>query len=141
MMNATTEKILLIDDDEDDQLFFQQAIQALNPIISCEVAEDGLSGLDLLKTGFLPDLIFLDLNMPSMNGFDFLQHFMQELHWQKIPVVIFTTSSQQRDIDRSRELGARAYMTKPNSVQELHSQLESILRWDFSPGSIPMKIV
>ena len=102
MMNATTEKILLIDDDEDDQLFFQEVVLELNPVISCEVAEDGLLGLDLLKTGFIPDLIFLDLNMPSMNGFDFLQHFRKESHWQKIPVVIFTTSSQQRDIDRSR---------------------------------------
>lgn len=140
MMNATTERILLIDDDEDDQLFFQEVVRDLNPSLTCEVAEDGLSGLEVLKGGFSPHLIFLDLNMPSMNGFDFLIHFMQEPEWREIPVVIFTTSGQQRDMDRSEELGARAFMTKPNSVQELRIKLETILSRDFSPVSIPMSV-
>jgi CheY-like chemotaxis protein len=140
MMNKTPEKILLIDDDTDDQLFFQEVMDELNPEIHCKVADNGLSGLELLKNGYLPNLIFLDLNMPYMNGFDFLARFKEVPDWEKIPVVIFTTSNQQRDIERSKELGANAYLTKPNNVETLRQDLMSILSWDFSPSLLQLKV-
>ena len=85
-------------------------------------------------------LIFLDLNMPYMNGFDFLARFKEVPDWEKIPVVIFTTSNQQRDIERSKELGANAYLTKPNNVETLRQDLMSILSWDFSPSLLQLKV-
>jgi CheY-like chemotaxis protein len=140
MVNKMTERILLVDDDTDDQLFFMEVVEELNPQLICDVADNGLAGLELLKEGKLPQIIFLDLNMPYMNGFDFLRHFRQEESWKNIPVVIFTTSSQQRDVDRSMELGARAFLTKPSSVQELKTSLETILSHDFLQTNRDMRI-
>jgi CheY-like chemotaxis protein len=140
MVSMAAERILLIDDDTDDQLFFMEVVEELNPQIICDVADNGLVGLQLLEKGNLPQIIFLDLNMPYMNGFDFLQHFQKEPSWKHIPVVIFTTSSQQRDIDRSIALGARAFLTKPNSVQELKASLQSILSYDFLHANQSIRI-
>src|SRR3954462_6671570 len=140
MVSMAAERILLVDDDTDDQLFFMEVVEELNPQVVCEVADNGLVGLEILKQGNLPQIIFLDLNMPYMNGFDFLHHFQQEEAWKNIPVVIFTTSSQQRDVDRSMKLGARAFLTKPNSVQELKTSLESILSHDFLHANQSMRI-
>ncbi len=66
-------KIFLIDDDEDDQLMFKEVIESINPTLHCETATNGKIALNKLKVGTaLPHIIFLDLNMPVMNGFDFL---------------------------------------------------------------------
>lgn len=119
--------ILLIDDDSDDQVFFTEVVAEIDPDIVCGVADNGLEGFDKLREGFLPDIIFLDLNMPFMNGFDFLETFRREPVWADIPVVIFTTSSYQPDKDRADELQARAFLTKPNTVQDLRRALEALI--------------
>jgi CheY-like chemotaxis protein len=126
------EKILLIDDDHDDQLFFLDAIRDIDATITCEVANDGIEGIEKLKSETLPDLIFLDLNMPYMNGFDFLLLIRKEQRYDHIPVIIFTTSSHQRDIDTSRELGAKAFLTKPNNFNELAKKLAFLVKNEFS---------
>jgi len=128
----TTERILLIDDDTDDQLFFTDAVGDINPGIICEIAGHGLEGLKKLQSGSLPDVIFLDLNMPIMNGFDFLEKFRENEDWKNVPVVIYSTSNQQCDMERAQQLGAQAFLTKPSSMQELHSSLERLLNFDFS---------
>lgn len=121
-----TERILLIDDDLDDQLFFTEVLEEIDPTIVCKVADNGLEGLRVLRSGFLPDVIFLDLNMPAMNGFDFLLEFREEASWSNISVIIFTTSSHQQDKDRAKELGAKAFLTKPNTVHELRTAIERL---------------
>jgi len=125
------EKILLIDDDHDDQLFFLDAVRDIDATIVCEVANDGIEGIEKLKKDPLPDLIFLDLNMPYMNGFDFLLLIRKEQRYDDIPIIIFTTSSHQRDIDTSRELGARAFLTKPNNFNELAKKLAFLIQNEF----------
>lgn len=125
------ERILLIDDDHDDQLFFLDAVRDIDATIVCEVANDGIEGMEKLKHETLPDLIFLDLNMPYMNGFDFLLLIRKEQRYDDIPVIIFTTSSHQRDIETSRELGARAFLTKPNNFNELAKKLASLIQHEF----------
>lgn len=121
------QNILLIDDDSDDQLFFTEVVTEIDPAIDCRVADNGLEGFRKLREGFVPDMIFLDLNMPYMNGFDFLEAFREEPVWADIPVVIFTTSSYQPDKDRAAELQARAFLTKPNTVQALRAALEALI--------------
>jgi CheY-like chemotaxis protein len=120
-------RILLIDDDIDDQLFFTEVLEDIDPSIVCQVAGNGLEGLEVLQQGFIPDLIFLDLNMPAMNGFDFLKEFREEAAWANSSVVIFTTSSHQQDKARAKALGAKAFLTKPNTVQELRGALEDLI--------------
>ena len=125
--------ILLIDDDEDDQLFFIDAIQSICPTLSCETALNGQIALDNLKINIaLPDIIFLDLNMPVMNGFEFLVHINKEDKLNKIPVGIFSTSGNMREKELAKELGARFFLTKPNDFQDLRKKLQQILLADFS---------
>ena len=65
--------ILLIDDDEDDHLYFKDAINSINPCLTIDTATNGKDAFDRLKESkTLPDIIFLDLNMPVMNGYEFL---------------------------------------------------------------------
>jgi len=66
-------KIFLIDDDEDDLFFFKDALELIYPTLRCDTATNGKTAIDKLKvSSSLPDLIFLDLNMPVMDGFEFL---------------------------------------------------------------------
>jgi CheY-like chemotaxis protein len=119
--------VLLIDDDTDDQLFFTEVLEEIDPAIVCSVANNGPEGFDLLRSGTLPEIIFLDLNMPYMNGFDFLKIFHEEPDWSGIPVVLFTTSSHQADRERAFQLGAQAFLTKPHTVSELRLELEKLI--------------
>ncbi len=121
-------KLLLIDDDEDDQFLFKMAIKSIFPTFTCEVTDNGRMALDLLKRETeLPDLIFLDLNMPIMNGFDFLAHIKKEEELSKIPIGVFTTSTNSRDQERTMQYGANFFLTKASDFQVLCEKLRDII--------------
>ena len=126
-------KIFLIDDDEDDQLLFKQAIESINPMLQYDTATNGKIALDRLKSSpSLPDIIFLDLNMPVMNGLEFLIQIKKEDALSQIPVGIFTTSDVLRDRELTKEFGAQFFLTKPNDFQVLRKKLEQVLSADFA---------
>jgi len=125
-------KIFLIDDDEDDQLLFIEAIQSIYPVLQYDTAANGKIALDKLKSSpSLPDIIFLDLNMPVMNGLEFLIQIKKENALSRIPVGIFTTSDLRLDKALTKELGAQFFLTKPNDFQVLRKKLQQILSEDF----------
>lgn len=106
--------VLLIDDDEDDREIFSSAIARVGAVkkfteCSCPVA--ALKSLE--QRELKPDIIFLDLNMPKMNGHEFLTRIKSNAELSKIPVVIFSTSGNSRNIKASMDLGASDYITKP----------------------------
>ncbi len=123
--------ILLIDDDKDDQFFFKSAIAEIDKSISCNVANDGLQGYEYLQQHSHPDIIFLDLNMPVMNGIEFLRAIQPEIV-KKIPIVIYSTSSYLMNTDELKELGARAFLTKPDDLNNLQLTLSYTLNLDLS---------
>ena len=126
-------KIFLIDDDEDDQLLFKQAIEFINPMLQYDTATNGKIALDRLKSSpSLPDIIFLDLNMPVMNGLEFLIQIKKEDALSQIPVGIFTTSDVLRDRELTKEFGAQFFLTKSNDFQVLRKKLEQVLSADFA---------
>ncbi|MDQ3049798.1 MAG: response regulator [Bacteroidota bacterium] len=126
-------KIFLVDDDVDDQLFFKEALELINPSLQCDIATNGKIALEKLKASIsLPDIIFLDLNMPIMNGFDFLIQIKKENRLNKIPVGIFTTSNIIRDKELTKEFGAQFFITKSNDFHVLRKNLQQILAADFS---------
>ncbi|MEO7311675.1 MAG: response regulator [Chitinophagaceae bacterium] len=120
---------LLADDDADDQLLFLEALGEIDTSIECLVALNGEDALQKLKDRRenLPNYIFLDLNMPRMNGLQCLNEIkkMEQLH--NIPVIIYTTSAAQRDIDESKKSGAEKFITKPTSFQELKNILHELV--------------
>ncbi|MEO6132539.1 MAG: response regulator [Saprospiraceae bacterium] len=76
--------------------------------------------------------MFLDLNMPVMNGFEFLLQIKKEIELNKIPVGIFTTSNIHRDKELKKEFGAQFFLTKPNDYQVLGKKIQQILSAHFS---------
>jgi CheY-like chemotaxis protein len=114
--------VLIVDDDEDDRDLFCIAVHELEPKINCILARNGeeaLQGLRLEKFP-KPDLIFLDLNMPRLNGFQFLRELKQDsIQLKGIPIVIYTASKNEEDLDETKELGAEHFFAKPNSFMEL----------------------
>lgn len=119
-----SERILLIDDDPDDQLFFRDAIQLVQPGLHCEVTSNCNEAFKQLELPPLPDFIFMDLNMPIMNGFECLVYLKNQSNYKNIPVVIFTTSKNLNDISKTRQLGARWFMTKPDDFKVLCKKLK-----------------
>jgi len=124
--------ILLVDDDMDDQELFGEAMGIVDSSAICHFASDGEEGLNMLQAGLHCDLIFLDLNMPKMNGKQFLAEVKQHKTLSKIPVVIFTTSLREKDGTETTNMGAAHFLTKPSSFGELCKQLEDILAMELS---------
>ncbi|TWW01121.1 response regulator [Chitinophaga pinensis] len=120
--------ILLVDDDLDDQELFGEAMSIVDSDATCYFASDGEEGLRMLENESLEcDLIFLDLNMPKMNGKQFLAEIKKKNAYRDIPVVIFSTSLREKDGIETAEMGAAHFLTKPSSFGELCKQLELVL--------------
>lgn len=114
--------IYLVDDDEDDRFFakltFQQHFSDFE-LICFEDGEHFLEHIRRSQATSMPDMVFLDLNMPRMNGFDTLKALKQIDGWREIPVAVLTTSSEPSDKTKSKQLGACAFLTKPASHELL----------------------
>jgi CheY-like chemotaxis protein len=113
--------VLIVDDDEDDRDLLCIAVHELEPKVNCILARNGeeaLQGLELEKFP-KPDLIFLDLNMPRLNGIQFLRELKRDIHLQIIPIAIYTAVLSQKDLEEAKELGVEHFFTKPSSFKEL----------------------
>jgi CheY-like chemotaxis protein len=120
--------IFLADDDEDDRLIFSEAVSEIDPSIKLVEAADGMKLLQLLSTAEkLPDVIFLDLNMPLKNGKDTLKSIRADKRFQSIPVVMYSTSTNPADIEESFNAGGSLYLEKPYSMCGMVNNLKAIL--------------
>lgn len=124
--------VLLVDDDKDDQFFFKEAVRTISDHIFCNFADNGSQGIKFLETQERPDMIFLDLNMPGMNGFEFLKSLHTRKDFSEMPVIIYTTSSRLSDIQEARTLGARAFLTKPHDIRDLELKLRKAFELNYS---------
>ncbi len=121
-------KLLLIDDDEDDRDFFRMAVQEVAYPVHCELAPSAQHGLEILANKqFLPDFIFLDLNMPGIDGRACLKELKKNAHTSSIPVVVFSTSSEPHDVEETKQMGAMYFMTKPTGVDQLAQNINNYL--------------
>jgi CheY-like chemotaxis protein len=120
--------ILLVDDDAEDRELFSEAVQLIDPSITCKLihtCEDSLKVLDELED--LPAYIFLDINMPGMNGIKCLEEIRKRKAFKDIQVIMYTTSRNPKEISSSTTLGANGFLTKPSSFNDLVSSLRSWL--------------
>lgn len=128
---TTFKTLLLVEDDVDDQLLFSDAIDAIDLDIKLSIANNGIEAfLRLQDDNLLPDVIFLDINMPMMSGFEFLSEIKRIDRLAHIPIVIFTTSNSPEQIKHSQQLGASAFLTKPANFDRLCDKLRNILASD-----------
>lgn len=126
---SRTYNFLLADDDQDDVSLFQDVLSQIDNTVGFHFAKDGHEAMQILRDNQrpLPDLIFLDLNMPRMDGKQCLRELKEDPQLKKIPVIIYTTSSQSRDIEETMMCGAICFITKPSSLKELKLILTSIM--------------
>lgn len=124
--------VLLADDDIDDREFFEDIIKEIHPGISFQSVTDGN---ELMKTlandGPLPDLIFLDLNMPGKNGKECLKEIRLDVRLKHLPIIIYSTSSLPQDITDTYSVGANLYFRKPSSFNGALISLRKVLAMDF----------
>lgn len=120
--------LLLIDDDEDDQELFIEAAREISSEINITVVPDAAIALEkLTKSQVTADVIFSDLNMPKMNGQQFLLEIKRHPGLKDIPVIIFSTSSHSHTIQLVKDFGAHEFITKPGLFNELVSTLRRLL--------------
>lgn len=129
-MKRKLECILLIDDDHEDCFFHQLVINKMEITNSIQVAENGLEALKFLRQEgqVIPELIFLDINMPKMNGWEFLEEYKHLDPKQKarITILMLTTSANPADLKRAQEMeDVTGYKTKPLSVAMLQDILNN----------------
>ena len=119
--------ILLADDDSDDTEMFREALADTADNIVCHFAVNGRELLDKLeKLNEKPQLIFLDLNMPVMDGWQCLKMLKTDPRHQHIPVIMISTSSHQREMDMAIDQGALCYFVKPYNFKDLKQMLQTI---------------
>jgi CheY-like chemotaxis protein len=121
--------ILLIDDDEDDRLLFAEVVREIDSSIECVTisnAEAALNGL-ISMAYQRPDVIFLDLNMPKIDGLECLKELKNDHSLMDIPVAIYTTSCLERDIKKALKLGADTFIIKPMSFDQVFSAIKFTL--------------
>jgi CheY-like chemotaxis protein len=123
-------KCFLIDDDIDDQELFLMALEKVGRNIECTIANDGIHALEILRRNeeYVPDYIFLDVNMPRMNGLQTLAEIKKISALRSTDVIMFSTSSERAIIESSKQLGASKFEVKPTGLTALVNTLSSILQ-------------
>lgn len=139
-MSTAPLNIVLVDDDEDDRMFFADALQEIP--IATELTEfhNGQELLDYLAESVTdyPQLIFLDLNMPVMDGFQCLREIRKNPQLKDLVVAIYSTSSSEKDIEETFVNGANIYINKPNRFEELKKTIAQVVKrnWQYRENAM-----
>jgi DNA-binding response OmpR family regulator len=122
-------RVLLVDDDIDDQQFLREAINDLFPNLECIAINNGKEALRFIEENPPPpQYIFLDLNMPYVNGFEFLKEFKREDGNSETTIYIYSTSSNPTDREKARILGADDYIVKYSDFDALKIKLRKVIQ-------------
>lgn len=128
-MNANkTIKILIADDDWDDIVLLKETLQNIFPLTDIVDVSDGIAALRHIKTCSKPDLVFLDLNMPLENGLNCLKDIFNLELLPNVPIIIYSTSNNIKDIDEAYKYNASFYVIKPNSYKVLNQIIEQLIK-------------
>jgi CheY-like chemotaxis protein len=126
--------ILLVEDNEDDVFFMERAFEKASIQRPMHVAKDGREALAYLQAAGkyadrnsypMPSLIFLDLKLPFVHGFQVLEWIRQQPSISQIPVIVLTSSPEQSDRDKAEALGAQSYLVKPPTPEMLQGVFQS----------------
>lgn len=122
--------ILFIEDDEIEVMKLNRTLNSLDHNHVIQQAQDGEMALEILKRkDRLPDIILLDLNMPKVNGIEFLRILKNDNTLKYIPTIILTTSSNRRDVLECYKIGIAGYLIKPLKYDDYVIKLKSLLEY------------
>jgi DNA-binding response OmpR family regulator len=135
--------VMIIDDDDDDRDIFCEAVTVIDKSIELIQCHEGEQALNILekKESKLPDFIFLDLNMPRINGRQCLERIKRQNHLYDIPVIIYSTSKYERDIKDVLHLGAATFLTKPSRMNELVKAIRLIFNREWKKIAPPQNLL
>lgn len=139
-MDKVLISILLADDDEDDRLIFKEAFGEIKIKTMVKTVNDGVELMNHLNRNGakLPDILFLDLNMPLKNGLDCLNEIKLSNSLKNIPVAIYSTSASEEDIEDTFVKGASIYIKKPNDFGTLKEIIEEVItiNWQYHTSGL-----
>ena len=124
-------KFLVADDDADDFLFLKDALEEIAPEVEVSHLDSCLKLIEMMDGNDLPDLIFLDLNMPVFSGRECMKQIRIHKEWKDIPVIIYSTSKADQDVKSCLQDGADLYIVKPNSFQSLLHLIRKVMSMDW----------
>ncbi|WP_435414206.1 response regulator [Polaribacter aestuariivivens] len=132
--------IILADDDEDDRLFFEEAFDELKINTKVATFNDGVELMNYLnkENSLLPNILFLDLNMPKKSGKQCLQEIKKEARFKDIAIAIYSTSASEEDIENTFVMGANVYIKKPNDFKQLKKVLSNVvtINWQYHTSGL-----
>lgn len=143
-MNSRT--ILLVEDSEDDVFFMKRALKLAGETLSVQVAEDGQVAIEYFsgegayvnRNEFpLPSLVLLDLRMPRVPGFEVLKWLRERNEFDCIPVVVFSSSREDRDMRKAYTLGANSFMVKSGDTNQLATMVKMIVEYWLQFNEVP----
>lgn len=143
-MPSSFEVLLVEDDIADIELTHEALLDGKFPV-SFHAVRSGPDALSYLRQkppfqdATLPDVIFLDLNLPGMSGKEIIQAIRQDENLRHIPIAVLTTSQAVTDISESYELGANCYVSKPVSLDEFNHTVQALEEFWFRVAKIPPK--
>jgi len=132
--------ILLADDDEDDRFIFTEAFEAVKMKTVVKTVNDGVELMEQLKDdrNKLPNILFLDLNMPRKSGMECLMEIKRFDHLKEIAIAIYSTSASEQDIEDAFVKGANVYIKKPSDFTTLKNLLEEVIKinWQYHTSGL-----
>ncbi len=132
--------VVLADDDEDDRLFFIEAFEELKMQTKVAVYKDGVALMDALNQSdsVMPNILFLDLNMPKKSGLECLQEIKCNARFKDVAIAIYSTSASEEDIEDTFVNGANIYIKKPNNFNVLKKILSDVvtMNWQYHTNGL-----
>lgn len=132
--------IILADDDIDDRLFFTDAFDELKITTKVKTFKDGIYLMDYLNANdsTLPNVLFLDLNMPRKSGMECLKEIKQNQRFNDVAIAIYSTSASEEDIENTFIMGANIYIKKPNDFKTLKKVLSEVvtINWQYHTNAL-----
>jgi len=126
--------ILFVDDDPDDIKIFGEAVKEVDAKINFLPASSGMRALEILnQQKTLPDYIFLDVNMPRMNGIQFLETIKKDKTFSSIPVIMYSTTKSSEHESHAKQLGAKYFFTKPIFFDDICNVIRGVINNSSKP--------
>ena len=149
MIKASQSPLLVVEDNDEDFVVFMDFLQDMNvqqPVYRCVDGDDALDFL--LGEGsyqdqnpkIKPSVVLLDLNLPGTDGREVLEQIKEDERFKKIPVVIFTTSSNPQDIDFCYQNGANGYLVKPIDFEQMRCRIQAFVDFWLNENTLPQLI-
>ncbi|WP_276500208.1 response regulator [Terrimonas pollutisoli] len=122
-------RCLLIEDDVDDQEIFQMALQAVTPLAKFTCTSNGVDALNYIQENadYSPSMIFIDYNMPLMNGIECLKNLRMIERLKSVPIYIWTTTNDEGIKQRCKQNGGTDFIVKATRLQELELEIATLL--------------